>query len=183
MDQLSAAGITAVWVLALVVAWLWRPRQGASLGAWMLLAAYAALGAWALWFGVYGKSAEPAGFRSLEAHGPLLDVGGDLDRRSAGRRVPRENHLGTYFALSTREWRWLNRGFAALYTVLGGVNLWVSAEASYKDWVGFKYGCLMNMLIIVLLRLNFVWLPILADVAIYLYRRVTAAYRAVASLF
>jgi len=34
-----------------------------------------------------------------------------------------------------------------------------------------------------LAAINFVWLPILADVAIYLYRRVTAAYRAVASLF
>ncbi len=184
MDQLSAAGITAVWVLALVVAWLWRPRQGASLGAWMLLAAYAALGAWALWFGVYGKSGEPPGFEiwkptviywtlaAILIAAPLLGGG-----------YPVKIILGTYFALSTREWRWLNRGFAALYTVLGGVNLWVSAEASYKDWVGFKYGCLMNMLIIVLLRLNFVWLPILADVAIYLYRRVTAAYRAVASLF
>jgi hypothetical protein len=42
---------------------------------------------------------------------------------------------------------------------------------------------MMNLLIIVLFRLNFVWLPILADVSIHLYRRTTGAWRYLASLF
>lgn len=184
MDELSPPILTALWVVPLVVAWLWRPRQQATLSAWLLLAAFGALGAWALWFGLYAQPGEPQGLvfwkptilywtlAAILIVSPLLGGG-----------YPAKIILGTYFALSTREWRWLNRGFAALYTLLGGANLWVSSDASYKDWVGFKYGCLMNLLIIVLFRLNFVWLPILADVAIYFYRRATAAYRAVANLF
>jgi hypothetical protein len=39
------------------------------------------------------------------------------------------------------------------------------------------------LLTIVLFRLNFVWLPILAEVSIHLYRRATAAYRFLSSLF
>ena len=35
----------------------------------------------------------------------------------------------------------------------------VASSASYKDWDGFKFACMMNLLIIVLFRLNFVWLP------------------------
>jgi intracellular septation protein A len=100
-----------------------------------------------------------------------------------GLGYPAKIILGAYFALSTREWRWINRGFAAVYSIMGGVNLLVASEASYKDWVGFKYSCMMNLLIIVLFRLNFVWLPILADVSIYLYHRATAAYRYLSSVF
>ena len=91
--------------------------------------------------------------------------------------------LGSYFALSNREWRWITVGCATVYTILGGVNLLVASEASYKDWVGFKFSCMMNLLIIVLFRLNFVWLPILADVCIHLYRRATVTYRYLSSLF
>jgi len=41
----------------------------------------------------------------------------------------------------------------------------------------------MNLLIIVVFRLNFVWLPILADVFIHLYRRGSTAYRFLARRF
>ncbi len=184
MDELSPAILSALWVLPLAVAWRWRPRQRASVGAWMLLAAFSALGAWALWFGLYAQPGEPQGFvfwKPTVLYWTLAAI--LIAAPLVGGGYPVKIILGSYFALSTREWRWLNRGFAALYTSLGGVNLWVASEASYKDWVGFKYGCLMNLLILVLFRLNFVWLPILADVSIHLYRRATAAYRAVARLF
>jgi intracellular septation protein A len=176
--------LTALWLLPLAVAWLWRPRQAIGLGAWLLLLAFGALGAWALWFGLYAHPVEPAGFEvwkptvlywSLAAimiATPLLGGG-----------YPAKIILGTYFALSTREWRWINRGFATIYAVLGAVNLWVARDASYNDWVGIKFACQMNLLIIVLFRLNFVWLPILAEVSIHLYRRALAAYRVVSSLF
>jgi hypothetical protein len=71
-----------------------------------------------------------------------------------------------------------------MYTIVGGVNLWVASQSSYKDWVGFKFAMMMNLLIIVLFRLNFVWLPLLVgDVFVQLYRRASAAYRYLASLF
>jgi len=181
---MSPVTATALWVLPLLIAWLWRPRQAASPSAWILLIAFGALGAWALWFGLYAHPGEPAGLAfwkptvlywtlaAILIMVPLLGWG-----------CPAKIVLGTYFALSTREWRWVNRGFATMYTILGGANLWVASEASYKDWLGFKFACMMNLLIVVLFRLNFVWLPILADVLIYLYRRATAAYRYLSSVF
>jgi intracellular septation protein A len=181
---MSPVTATALWVLPLLIAWLWRPRQASSPSAWILLIAFGALGAWALWFGLYAHAGEPAGFAfwkptvlywtvaAIVIVAPLLGWG-----------YPAKIILGTYFALSNREWRWINRGFATVYIILGGANLVVASEASNGDWVGFKYSCMMNLLIMVLFRLNFVWLPILADVSIHLYRRTTATYRYLSSLF
>jgi intracellular septation protein len=181
---MSPVTATALWVLPLLIAWVWRPRQAASPSAWVLLIAFGALGGWAVWFGLYAHSSEPAGFAfwkptvlywtlaAILIMSPLLGWG-----------YPVRTILGTYFALSNREWRWINIGTATVYTILGGVNLVVASEASYLDWVGFKFSCMMTLLIIVLFRLNFVWLPILAEVAIHLYRRLTAAYRYLSTLF
>ena len=181
---MSPVTATALWVLPLLIAWLWRPRQAASPSAWILLIAFGTLGAWALWFGLYAHAGEPAGFAFWKPTVLYWTVAAILIVAPLlGWGYPAKIILGTYFALSTREWRWINRGFAAVYSVMGGVNLLVASEASYKDWVGFKYSCMMNLLIMVLFRLNFVWLPILADVSIHLYRRTTAAYRYLSSLF
>ena len=181
---MSPVTATALWLPPLLIAWLWRPRQAAGPSAWILLIAFGALGAWALWFGLYAHPGEPASFAvwrptvlywtlaGIMIMGPLLGWG-----------YPVKIILGTYFALSNREWRWINLGLATVYTILGGANLVVASEASNGDWVGFKYSCMMNLLIMVLFRLNFVWLPILADVSIHLYRRTTAAYRYLSSLF
>ena len=182
---MSSTTATALWLTPLLIAWLWRPRQAPSPSAWALLVAFGALGAWALWFGLYAHTGEPAAFAhwkptilywtlaAIMLAGPLL-----------GCDYPVKIVVGTYFALSNREWRWINAGVAAMYTLMGGVNLWVAADSSYKDWVGFKYACMMNLLIIVLFRLNFVWLPLLIeDVTVKLYRRAGAACRYLASLF
>ena len=116
---MSPVIVTALWVLPLLVAWLWRPRQAASPGAWILLVAFGALGAWALWFGLYAHSGEPADFAfwkptvlywtlaAIMIVAPLLGWG-----------YPVKIILGTYFALSNREWRWINRGFATVYAIL-----------------------------------------------------------------
>ena len=184
MDELSPITATALWALPLLIAWLWRPRQAASPSAWILLIAFGALGGWAIWFGLYAHPGEPAGFmiwKPTVLYWTLAAI--MIMAPPLGLGYPAKIILGTYFALSTREWRWINRGFAAVYSIMGGVNLLVASEASYKDWVGFKYSCMMNLLIIVLFRLNFVWLPILAEVSIYLYRRATAAYRYLSSVF
>jgi intracellular septation protein A len=179
---MSPVTVTVAWGLLLIIAWLWRPRRTADPSAAILLVAFAALGAWALWFGLYARSGEPAGFAfwkptvmywtlaAIAMVAPLLGSG-----------YPVKSIVGTYFALSNNEWRWINRAFAAVYLLLGGVNLLVAREASYGNWVGFKFSCMMYVLIIVVFRLNFVWLPILADVSVHLYRRVTAACRNVSS--
>jgi len=181
---MSPVTATALWALALLIAWLWRPRQAASPSAWILLFAFGVLGAWALWFGLYAHPGEPAGFAfwkptvlywSLAAIMIMVPL--------LGWDCPAKIILGTYIMFSNRAWRRINLGLAAMYTFLGGVNLWVASQSSYKDWEGFKYGIMMNLLIIVLFRLNFVWLPILADVCIYWYRRATVAYRYLSSLF
>ncbi len=136
---------TALWVLALLIAWLWRPRQAPGPSAWILLIAFGALGAWALWFGLYAHPGEPAGFAfwkptvlywtlaAIMIIAPLLGWG-----------YPVKIIFGSYFALSNREWRWTNLGCATVYTILGGVNLLVASEASYNEWVGFKFSCMMN---------------------------------------
>lgn len=174
---------TLLWALSLLVAWRWRPRQAASLSAWVLLIAFGALGLWALWFDFFVHPA-PAGFtfwKPTVVYWTLAVI--MLIVPPLGGGYPAKIILGNYFALSNREWRWINRGFALLCVLLGGVNLVTAAQASYKDWEGFKWSCMVFLLTIVLFRLNFVWLPILAEVAIHLYRRATAAYRYLSSRF
>ncbi len=180
---MSSVTATALWALPLLVAWLWRPRQAAGPSAWILLIAFGALGAWALWIGLYVHP-EPADFAHWKPTVLYWTLAAIMIMAPLfGWGYPVKTILGTYFALSSREWRWINRGLATVCAILGGVNLLVASEASDKDWVGFKYSCMMILLIIVLFRLNFVWLPILADVSIALYRRATAAYRYLSSLF
>jgi len=182
---MSLEAATALWLVPLFIAWLWRPPQALSPSAWALLIAFGAFGAWALWFGLYAYSGEPAilafwkptvlywTLAALMIAAPLLGWG-----------YPAKIIVGEYFAFSNRNWRWINLGLATLYTIVGAVNLWVASESSYKDWVGFKFAMMMNLLIIVLFRLNFVWLPLLVgDVFVQLYRRASAAYLYLASLF
>lgn len=179
---MSPTTATILWVAALLIALLWRPRQAASPGGWFLLIAFGALGAWSLWFGLYAHAGEPAGFavwKPTILYWTLASVMIIVPALRGG--YPAKLILGTYFALSSREWRWTNRVLAAVCLILGGLNLWVAHESSPKDWEGFKYACLMVVLVIVLFRLNFVWLPILADVCVYFYRRASALYRSVKS--
>jgi intracellular septation protein len=182
---MSASAATALWLTPLLLAWLWRPRQATSPTAWALLAAFGALGACTLWFGLYGQGGAPAAFAHWKPTVVYWTLAAILFAAPLlGWDYPAKIVIGTYFALSNREWRWINAGIGAMYAVMGGVNLWVAADASDKDWVGFKYACMMNLLIIVLFRLNFVWLPLLIeDVSVKLYRRAAAACRRLSRLF
>jgi intracellular septation protein A len=181
---MSPVVATALWAIPLGVAVVWRPRQAPSPAAWALLVAFGALGAWAVWIGVYAQHSEPPGFAFLKPTifywtlATVMGVGPWL-----GWDYPAKIIVGTYFALSKREWRWINSGLTVIYAVMGAANLLLASRATYNDWVGYKYSLMMNLLIIVLFRLNFVWLPILADVTIYLYRRATAAYRYLSNVF
>ena len=180
---MSPAAGTALWALPLLIARLWRPRRALTPGAWILLIAFGILGALALRFGLYAHTHEPAGFgfwKPTVLYWTLAAV--MIIVPLLGWGYPVRALIGVYFALTRREWRWINYGFAGVYAVLGSVNLLVAYKASYDDWVGFKFSCMMNLLIIVVFRLNFVWLPILAEVAIHLYRRTVAAYRYLSNL-
>ncbi|MGD0505826.1 MAG: septation protein IspZ [Steroidobacteraceae bacterium] len=180
MSPLTAS---ILWALLLLIAWRWRPPQAATLSAWVLIIAFGALGACALWFD-YFVHPEPQAFtfwKPTVVYWTLTAIMSIVPPLGGG--YPAKIILGNYFALSNREWRWINRGFALLCAVLGGVNLVAASEASYKDWEGFKFSCMVLLLTIVLFRLNFVWLPILAEVSIHLYRRATAAYRYLSRLF
>lgn len=181
---MSPAAVTALWALPLVLAWHWRPRRPADPCAWILLAAFGVLGAWALWFGPYAHASAPAAlepWKPTVLYWTLAAV--SLICPLFGWGYPAKIIVGTYFAFSNREWRLINLGVAALYLALGGANLMLASSASQKDWEGFKFAFMMNLFIIALFRLNFVWLPILADVFVHSWRRASAAFRRMANLF
>lgn len=176
--MIQAAEVTCLVCVALLISWLWRPRQAVEPGVWMLLISYALLGGWALWFGLYSaQGQEPAGFvfwkptvmywvlAIILIAAPLLGGG-----------YPIKAIFGTFFLLSNTQWRWMNGGFAALFALLGGVNLLVAFNLSEGNWIGFKYSCMVNVLFILLFRLNFVWLDTVSRVVIYLYGRAKALF-------
>jgi intracellular septation protein len=168
-----ALALSALIGLALLLAWRWRPRHPPEPAVWILLACYVLLGAWALCFGAYlGVDREPAGLQVWKptiVYWLLALV--LLLAPPLGLGLPVKAILGTYFAFSSKEWRWLNRGFAILFTAIGSVNLLVAFTGSESEWIGFKYACMVNVLIIILLRLSFVWVDLAGRVGALLYTR------------
>lgn len=169
-------GVTLFIASLLVIAWLWRAPGKVSPGIWLLLGGYAAMGAWALWFGLYHPHAkEPAGFAYIKPTvafwwpAIVLFISPPL-----GWGYPVKVIFGTYFNLGHKVWRWMNLGFASVYALEGGINLLVVSQVSEGNWDGFKYSMMMNLIILGLLRLNFVWLDIVSRVGIYFYKRIRA---------
>ncbi len=77
--------------------------------------------------------------------------------------------LGPHLHLAEKEWLWLCRIFALAYLFLGSVNLAFAYRTSSGDWIDFKDACMMNLLFLILLRINFVWLGILKNVVMLIY--------------
>lgn len=173
-----AVAITFLVGVALLVAWLWRPRHAAPLGSRMLLISYALLGAWTLWFGLYAAPGqEPAGlaiWKPTVIYWLLAAI--LIAAPRLGGDYPVKVVVGSYFVLSSREWRWMNWGVAALCALLGGVNLIVAFTSSPGNWAGFKYSYMINLLFVLMLRLNFATLDIVSRVVIRLYGRVKALF-------
>ncbi len=166
--------VTLLVAVLLFFAWLWRPQGRVSPGIWLLLAGYAVLGAWALWYGVYHPEAkEPARLAFIKPTvafwlpAVVLFISPPL-----GWGYPIKAIFGTYFSLSNKAWRVMNLAFASAYALQGGINLLVVSEATEGNWDGFKYSMMMNLMILTLLRLNFVWLDIVSRVGIYFYKRI-----------
>lgn len=164
--------LTGVIAAFLFIAWLWRPRQGIAPGIWLVVIAYGLMGAWAFWFGLYAPDEEPAGFayyKPTVLYWLLATILIVSPLRGWG--YPVKALFGTYFALSPKVWRWMNWSFAAGFVVLGGLNLLIAFTSSRGNWEGLKYSCLVNLLFMLLLRLNFGWLDTISRVFIYLYQR------------
>lgn len=176
--MILTAAITSLICAALLIAWLWRPRGRAPAGSRMLLAAYIFFGAWAFWFGLYAAPGEePAWFaywKPTVIYWVLAAI--LIAAPRLGGDYPVKVVVGAYFVLSNKQWRWMNWGVAALCALLGAVNLIVAFTSSAGNWEGFKYSCMMNLLFIILLRLNFATLDIVSRVFIYLYGRVKALF-------
>jgi intracellular septation protein len=174
---MTQAAVTTVLVAAaLLVSWVWRPRQALEVGVRILLIAYVLLGAWALWFGLYAEPGqEPARFVFWKPTVMYWVLSVILVTAPAlGWGYPVKAVIGTYFAFSDREWRWINLGFAGLCAILGGFNLFIAFTSSRGEWEGFKFGCLVNVLGLLLLRLTFLWLDTLVRIGTYLYTRAKA---------
>ena len=172
---MNAVATLATCAGLLLVAWIWRPRTPRTAGAVLLLGAFAALGGWELWATQFAHSAEPQSFQMWKAtvfYWTVAAVVLVTPKLTSG--YPAKILIGDYFALSNREWRWINRGIGLLYLVLGTASILLGYHSSYGDWVGLKYALQMNLLVVVLFRLNFVWLPLLADICIHGYRGGTA---------
>ena len=158
------------------LAWLLRPRQRMETGVRLLLAAFALLGAWSLWFGVLAPpGAEPAPFRFYKPtilYWTLAAILVAAPLRGWG--YPIKAVIGTYIVFSDREWKWINRGFAAAFTILGGVNLFIALTANESDWEGFKWGCMVNLVAVFLLRLTYRWLDAAVRIGAYLLVKLRA---------
>jgi intracellular septation protein len=168
--------VTVIVSLALLLSWHWRARHKAERWVWIMLITFAIFGSWALWYGVYAEPGlEPVGYMFWKPTiiywtltlimivSPLLGWG-----------YPVKAIFGTFFTLTNKQWRMMNRAFAALYALLGIMNLFFAFNTSEDAWIGFKYACFMNFMFLILFRINFVWYPTLIEEAIRLYGRIKA---------
>lgn len=154
------AVLVGVLGAALALAWWWRPRAAPGPAARLLLVVYAGLGAWALWFGVWAPDAhEPELLQLCKPTivywtlAAVLCAGPPL-----GWDFPAKLVVGTYFAFSQREWRWINVALAVFLLALGGLNLYVAFGSTRDDWEGFKWSCMANVAAILVLRVTFLWI-------------------------
>ena len=159
-------------VIALALAWWWRPRGVGSPAAWIMLAAFMVLGGVAFWFVHEGNP--PEAYPTFTHWKPtvLYWTMGALFLWASFLNwdYPVKWVIGSSLPLASREWQWLNTMLALLYLLLGGVNLLLAYTAEEANWVGFKESCYVNIMMIFLVRINFVWLPILKNVFELCYR-------------
>jgi len=171
-----ALALTGLVLMAVLLAWRWRPQGPVAPGIWMLLVAYGLMGAWMLWFDLFAPGREPAAVVFLKPtllYWSLAAILVVAPLRGWGH--PIKAVFGTFFALSPRVWRWINVGTVAACIVLGGANLLV-VSSSVGNFEGFKYSCRVLLMFIILLRLNFVWLDLVSRIVLELYRRAKALF-------
>ena len=163
--------VVVLTVLALALAWWWRPRQPTNPAAWITICALTILGGTALWF-AYDAPAPPSWaflhWKPTALYWTLSAI--FLAAPFLGWGYPAKWVFSPYLPLATRQWALFNRILALLYAVLGAINLLMAYNTGEGDWQGFKEACYMNLIAIFLVRINFVWLPLLKDIAVVVYR-------------
>lgn len=170
------AALVLFFAALLGLSWLLRPRQRLDGGVRALLVAFALLGAWALWFGALAAPGlEPAVVRYLKPTVLYWTLGAILlVAPLAGGGYPVKALIGSYIVFTDREWRWINLGIALALLILGGVNIAVVLTGTESDWEGFKWGCMVNLVAVFLLRLTFRWLDAIVRIATHLRARARA---------
>ncbi|MBU6505406.1 MAG: septation protein IspZ [Betaproteobacteria bacterium] len=164
------------WLMAfiaavLALAWWWRPR-GAGPAAIMLLATFGVLGGVAL--AAQEDLFSPAAYPGFVHWKPTLFywtlavVFGLASFLNWG--YPAKWVIGAQLPLANRQWYWFNRVLALFYALLGTINLIAAYAGAEADWQGFKEACYLNLVALILVRINFVLLPVLKDVAVLGYR-------------
>ena len=165
-------GTALIILFALSLVWWWRPRQSMSPAAWILLTAYLLFGGvafWFLWFNVSSKD-----YRLFEHLKPTILYGTlcllFFGAPFLGWGFPAKWVVGTRLPLANREWQWLNWMLGGLLGVLGAVNLGLAFTVEEADWIGFKESSYVNLLMIILVRFNFVMLPTFRNAGLALYQ-------------
>lgn len=168
--------ITGFIGLLLICAFLWRPRK-LDRYIWVMVAAYALMGVWALRFGLLGDtSAEPpwlAIWKPTILYWTLAVI--LLISPFLGWGFPVKAILGSYFVLSHRSWNLINWIFTGVLALFGTINI-VVYRYNPGNWDGFKYSFMINLMFLILLRLNFGWGMAFSRFFIYAYRRYKARF-------
>ena len=155
----------------LALAWWWRPR-GAGPAALLLLAAFSVLGgiAFAATESLFSPASHPVflHWKPTLFYWTLSLVFGVASFLNWG--YPARWVIGAQLPLANRQWYWFNRVLALFYALLGTINLVVAYAGAEADWQGFKEACYLNLVALILVRINFVLLPVLKDVAVLGYR-------------
>ncbi|HQT81715.1 MAG: hypothetical protein B7Z60_05785 [Ferrovum sp. 37-45-19] len=153
-------------LLLLGLTFYWRPRHRIDQSAWGLLTTFIALGLITLFFVFKDSSSEqwltfnhykPSLFYWLLAL--LLFIFPRL-----GWGYPAKWIIGPYFPMANSEWFYLNQVLILLYVFLGILNAYMFLKFNDSVWLDFKQSCYMNLLVLLLVRINFIWLHIFKNI-------------------
>ncbi len=171
--MITAALVTAPILTALVLAWHWRPRHPVAPGTWILLGCYGVLGAGMLWFGLREPAAPEATtwqiWKPTLLYGVLAGV--LLGAPLRGWGYPARALVGTYFALSNREWHWINLALGVFCASLGIINIVVAYGGTHDEWNGLRFSWMVNLMGLLLLRMAFVWMDLAVRIGTALWGR------------
>ncbi|MBU6468847.1 MAG: septation protein IspZ [Betaproteobacteria bacterium] len=155
---------TIVFFIAL--AFYWRPRHRIDGSAWGLVVTFVLLGLISLWLSfnenysnqlITFNHYKPTAFYWILAL--ILIIFPRI-----GWGYPAKWIIGPYFPMANSEWFYLNQVLILLYIFLGILNAYMFLKFNDSVWLDFKESCYMNLLVLILVRINFIWLHIFKNV-------------------
>ena len=164
--------------LSLAVAALWRPRHKIDGSAWGLLFIFVCFGLVTLW--LVFRQDQDAHLITFNHLKPsllywILAVALVIFPR-IGWGYPAKWIIGPYFPMANSEWFYLNQVLILLFIFLGILNAYMFLKFNDSVWIDFKESCYMNILVLMLVRINFIWLHIfknIFDLIKQLFRKTT----------